>query len=556
MAANEAALLRIESTFWSREHAPRADALRLLQRVHDRGGIAGFIAEKQLPGRGPRFQKRVDANRFTGLGYGEPARLLGRLDGIRAQAFQIHPSGDGAPRNHGLQHAHPKLGRLLRHIVRWDSFDWRESKPEVGHIGLRLGLGLTDERTGTPRDLGDTRLPFAVEAVEQKHAAPFPGAHHMEQIMRLSVVRRDPETRAKPGLDEQAQFAAGIGQIVARRIPAFVPRHRLGYPARNLAQDAARMSADPQAPEHPATRPADSVRASWLDAVPRAAQPYFRLMRLDRPIGAWLLYWPCVFGLALGAATTGGRFPDPLYVVLTGIGAVVMRGAGCTYNDIVDRDFDARVARTRGRPIASGAVSVNQAWGFAIAQALVGFLILLAFNPFAIVLGVSSLFLIGCYPFMKRITWWPQAWLGLTFNWGVPFGFAAASGTLGIAPALFYAGCFCWTLGYDTIYAHQDKEDDILIGVKSLAIRLGARTLRWMYGFYAAAFLLMLAGGFTAGLGIAFGVAMLIPGAHLIWQLRALDIDRPVLCLKLFKANRDTGALIAAALLLGLMART
>ena len=314
------------------------------------------------------------------------------------------------------------------------------------------------------------------------------------------------------------------------------------------------MSADPQAPQHPAARPADSVRASWVEYAPIAVQPYLRLMRLDRPIGAWLLYWPCVFGLALGAAATGGKFPDPLYVVLTGIGAVVMRGAGCTYNDIVDRDFDARVARTRGRPIPSGAVSVKQAWAFAIAQGLIGFAILLTFNRLAILLGVGSLFLIACYPFMKRITWWPQAWLGLTFNWGVPFGFAAATGFLAPAAGIFYAGCFCWTLGYDTIYAHQDKEDDILIGVKSTAIRLGASTLPWMAGFYAAAFVLILAGGLTAGLGVAFGLAMLAPGAHLIWQLRTLDIDRPFLCLRLFKANRDTGALIAAALLFGLMA--
>ncbi|HEX3487497.1 MAG TPA: 4-hydroxybenzoate octaprenyltransferase [Micropepsaceae bacterium] len=316
------------------------------------------------------------------------------------------------------------------------------------------------------------------------------------------------------------------------------------------------MDADPQAPETPfSTRPADSVPANWLEAAPTGWQPYLRLMRLDRPIGAWLLYWPCVFGLALGAAAAGGRFPDPVYVILTGIGAVVMRGAGCTYNDIVDRDYDARVARTRGRPIPSGAVSVKQAWAFAIAQALIGFLVLLSFNRFAILLGIGSLFLVVCYPFMKRVTWWPQAWLGLTFNWGVPFGFAAATGTLTAPAYLFYAGCFFWTLGYDTIYAHQDKEDDILIGVKSSAIRLGARTMPWMYGFYAGAIGFMLAGGFTAGLGAAFAFAMLAPAAHLLWQLRRLDIDNPLLCLKLFKANRDTGALIAAALVIGMLAR-
>jgi 4-hydroxybenzoate polyprenyltransferase len=317
------------------------------------------------------------------------------------------------------------------------------------------------------------------------------------------------------------------------------------------------MSADPQVPEtpFPAARPRDAVRLGWVDAAPGVIQPYLRLMRLDRPIGAWLLYWPCVFGLALGAAALGNRFPNPLYVVLTGIGAVVMRGAGCTYNDIVDRDYDAKVARTRGRPIPSGAVSVKQAWLFALLQALIGFLILLSFNRFAILLGVSSLFLIACYPFMKRITWWPQAWLGLTFNWGVPFGYAAMTGTLSPAAYLFYAGCFFWTMGYDTIYAHQDKEDDILIGVKSSAIRLGASSKPWLYAFYAAAFALMLAGGLAAGLGLVFALAMLAPGAHLFWQLRALDIDRPLLCLKLFKANRDTGALIAAALILGAVAR-
>ena len=257
------------------------------------------------------------------------------------------------------------------------------------------------------------------------------------------------------------------------------------------------MSADPQAPQSPAdaSRPADAVRNGWIDDAPRAVQPYLRLMRLDRPIGAWLLYWPCVFGLALGAAAAGRGFPNPLYIVLTGIGAVVMRGAGCTYNDIVDRDYDARVARTRGRPIPSGAVSVKQAWAFALAQGLIGFLILLVFNRFAILLGASSLLLVVCYPFMKRITWWPQAWLGLTFNWGVLFGYAAETGNLSLPAYLFYAGCFFWTMGYDTIYAHQDKEDDILIGVKSSAIRLGAKSKPWLYVFYAVAFVLMLAGG-------------------------------------------------------------
>jgi len=316
------------------------------------------------------------------------------------------------------------------------------------------------------------------------------------------------------------------------------------------------MNADPQVPRGVTAerRPGDAVPASWVDAAPAFVRPYLRLMRLDRPIGAWLLFWPCVFGLALGAAAQHQSFPNIMYVFLCGIGSIVMRGAGCTYNDIVDRDFDARVERTRGRPIPSGAVSVRAAWAFAIALSLIGLLILLTFNRFALLLGVSSLLLVAAYPFMKRITWWPQAWLGLTFNWGVLFGYAAATGMLAPGAWLFYAGCFFWTIGYDIIYAHQDKEDDILIGVKSAAIRLGARSKPWLYVFYSAALLLMVAGGVAIGLRFVFVAAMLVPGAHLLWQLRRLDIDRPLLCLALFKSNRETGALITAALLLGSIA--
>ena len=315
------------------------------------------------------------------------------------------------------------------------------------------------------------------------------------------------------------------------------------------------MNAETQVPgsgkSSSASRPGDAVPASWVETAPAPLRPYLRLMRLDRPIGAWLLFLPCVFGLALGAAARSETFPNPWYLILCGLGSVVMRGAGCTYNDIVDRDFDARVERTRGRPIPSGAVSVKAAWLFVAAQGLAGFAILLAFNRFTIFLGVSSLLLVAAYPFMKRITWWPQAWLGLTFNWGTLFGYAAMTGTLEPSAYLFYAGCFFWTIGYDIIYAHQDKEDDILVGVKSAAIRLGANSAPWLYLFYAAAFAFMVAGGLAANLGYVFALAMLVPGAHLLWQLRRLDINSPRLCLKIFKSNRDTGALIAVALLIG-----
>jgi 4-hydroxybenzoate polyprenyltransferase len=300
-------------------------------------------------------------------------------------------------------------------------------------------------------------------------------------------------------------------------------------------------------------KPADAIAAALLDRVPPKLMPYVQLMRLDRPIGTWLLYWPCVLGLVLGAAAESrpfGAWRDILYVVLLGIGAIVMRGAGCTYNDIVDRDFDGAVARTKGRPIPSGAVSVRNAWLFTAGQCLVGLVVLLCLNRMAILLGIASLALVAAYPFMKRITWWPQAWLGLTFNWGAVLGFAAVTGTVDIGDLYLYAGLFFWTLGYDTIYAHQDKDDDALIGVKSTARLLGAKTRQWILGFYAVAFTLILAAGFTEHTGWPFVFLLLVAGGHMMWQVRELEIDNSAKCLKLFRANRETGALIAAALII------
>ena len=307
------------------------------------------------------------------------------------------------------------------------------------------------------------------------------------------------------------------------------------------------MTAEPQA-----LKPADAVLGDWVDRVPPHVQPYLRLMRLDRPIGTWLLYWPCVFGLMLGATAADRPFTslrDWWLIVLFGIGSIVMRGAGCTYNDIVDRDIDAKVARTRGRPIPSGAVTVQHAWLFVAGQCLVGLLILLQLNLFSIILGAASLLLVALYPFMKRITWWPQAWLGLTFNWGALLGFAAQPGRIDLADVMLYAGLFFWTLGYDTIYAHQDKEDDALIGVKSTALLLGDRSKEWILGFYAVAFTLVLASGFIDHAGWPFAFVMLAAGGHFLWQVRALNIADPEGCLKLFRSNRDAGALIAVAFL-------
>ncbi|HWA30080.1 MAG TPA: 4-hydroxybenzoate octaprenyltransferase, partial [Rhizomicrobium sp.] len=290
----------------------------------------------------------------------------------------------------------------------------------------------------------------------------------------------------------------------------------------------------------------------WVDRAPPQVQPYLRLMRLDRPIGTWLLFWPGVFGMALAEAFSHdgflSRVEDWKLLVLFGVGAIVMRGAGCTYNDIVDRDIDAQVERTRGRPIPSGAVTVRNAFIFLGAQCLVGLVILLTFNLFTILLGVASLLLIAAYPFMKRITWWPQAWLGLTFNWGALMGFAALEGRLAAPAYVLYAGCFFWTLGYDTIYAHQDKEDDALIGVKSTARLFGEMSSLWITGFYLATFVLISLAGVSAS-GSWWAVALMLPAAaQLFWQAASLRIDDPATCLTLFRANRESGLLIALAL--------
>lgn len=298
------------------------------------------------------------------------------------------------------------------------------------------------------------------------------------------------------------------------------------------------------------TQPADAIVHNWTAHLPTRLKPYAQLMRLDRPIGTWLLFWPCVLGLMLGAAADERRlleWRDLYYVVLFGIGAIVMRGAGCTFNDIIDRDIDAAVARTRGRPLASGALKTKQAAALLVLLCLIGLGILVQFNLFTIGLGAASLLLVAAYPFMKRITWWPQAWLGLTFNWGALLGFAAATGRVSIGDGLLYAGLIFWTLGYDTIYAHQDKEDDALIGVKSTARLFGANSRTWILRFYVLAFTLILAAGFCEHTGWPFAFVMLAAGWHLLQQVRRLDIDDPANCLTLFRANRLTGALFAAS---------
>jgi 4-hydroxybenzoate polyprenyltransferase len=288
---------------------------------------------------------------------------------------------------------------------------------------------------------------------------------------------------------------------------------------------------------------------TWVDRLPERLRPFAVLARWDRPIGTWLLLWPCWWAVALAPG-----WPDLELLLLFALGAVAMRGAGCVINDLADRDLDARVERTRHRPLASGQLTTAQAVAFLVLQLLVGLLILLSFNRFTILLGFASMPLVIAYPFMKRITWWPQAFLGLTFNWGALVGWSAVTGDLA-APALtLYAAGFLWTLGYDTIYAHQDKVDDALIGVKSSARFLGAATPRWLWCFYAAALALIGVTGWLAATGPGFYLVLALAGAHLAWQVHTLDLDDPRSCLLRFRSNREFGALVFLALLAGKVA--
>jgi 4-hydroxybenzoate polyprenyltransferase len=294
--------------------------------------------------------------------------------------------------------------------------------------------------------------------------------------------------------------------------------------------------------------PTDIHHGGWVDRrLPRCAEPYARLARLDRPIGTWLLLFPGWWGIALA----GPRWPDPVLILLFALGAVVMRGAGCTLNDIADRDYDGKVARTRLRPLPSGRVTVPQAVIFMLAQLIVAAAILLSLNPACWWLGIAVLALIATYPFMKRITYWPQLFLGLNFNWGALLGWAAVTGALAWPPVLLYLGGVFWTLGYDTIYAHQDKEDDARIGVKSSALALGEHTRPWLFVFYAAALALWAAAGVVAGLSIAFWVGLLAAALQLTWQAARVDTNDAADCLAKFRSNRIVGWLMFAGIVAG-----
>ena len=289
---------------------------------------------------------------------------------------------------------------------------------------------------------------------------------------------------------------------------------------------------------------------NWVDTrAPLWSRPYLRLSRLDRPIGSWLLLMPCWWSAALAAGIAHDLSRLPLLLVLFLIGAFAMRGAGCTWNDITDRDLDAQVERTRSRPIPAGQVSVPQAAVFLVLQALAGLAVLLQFNRFAVGCGIASLVIVAVYPFMKRITWWPQIVLGLAFSWGALMGFAVTFGRIDATALVLYAGSIAWVVGYDTIYAHQDAEDDALIGIKSTALLFGARTRPALMAFYGLAVVLIGAALTLAGAGWMAWIGLAAFAVHLLWQIERLEIGDPGLCLRIFKSNRNAGLLLFGGLL-------
>lgn len=353
----------------------------------------------------------------------------------------------------------------------------------------------------------------------------------------------------QPAVESITGFLCGAGALgsVAR---ATAPPRGHARARRAMPTSAPPTSSNPSGSNEPPPV-IDAPHGNWVDThAPAAWRPYLRLARADRPVGTWLLLLPCWWSLALASLADGRAYPNPWYLMLFAIGAFVMRAAGCAYNDIVDRDFDAQVARTKNRPIPSGQVSARQAQAFVIMLGFIGLAVLLQFNTFTIWLAIASLGLVLIYPFMKRLTNWPQFVLGLAFNWGALVGWSSHMGDLALPALALYAGAVAWTIGYDTIYAHQDKEDDLMLGLKSTALHFGPATPRWVAGFYGIAVLAWGIGAAHAGAHLISFVALALVGLHFVWQVASLDISDADNCLTRFRSNRDAGLILFAGMVL------
>ena len=428
------------------------------------------------------------------------------------------------------------LGGLFDDEVRPRFLDRSKQQPQVRWILLSGGLCNATQRAAPLAGLGHLGLPLAIAPVEQRHRVTDAQPHHRKQIPRLALRQRNRLPHAQRLVYIQSDF--------------------------RVLHGGEHMVAPPPMPEptpEATGEVADAVGGNWVDRfAPTRSRPYLRLSRADRPIGTWLLLLPCWWGLLLASAATGrlGLF-DAWIAVGCALGAFLMRGAGCTWNDITDRDIDASVTRTRSRPIPSGQVSVRGALIWMALQALIALAILLTFPPAAILLGFASLVLVAIYPFAKRFTWWPQVFLGLAFNWGALLAWAAHTGSLALPAVILYAGGIAWTLFYDTIYAHQDTEDDALIGVKSTARLFGNQSRKWLRGFLVATLCLLAVAAIAALAPLQAPMPMVLAlggvwalGWHMAWLLRNLDENDPESCMLTFRRCRDTGLILAGFLVL------
>ena len=516
------------ATFVGREAALRADQedrVGNLPQGREHRLAALFVGHHDPRSRGEPLEPGLEVDRTADPRHGKTPALLGGFDGDGAQP--VAPAGphDGAPGEHEIDGTDAEFDGFLDEPVepvRSDRGD-RETRPRG-----RLGRAQTLDDPGPSPASVETRQPappLTALGVEQPHRCSGGEAQDVAELMRALRVELDLKIRGERPFE------------VETRRPAEV-RHRFAFPhpdARNgpmRGQGSEVAVADQQ--------------LGWVGRLPPRLRDFGMLARWDRPIGTWLLLLPCWWGQALAPG-----LPDLRLAFLFAIGAIAMRGAGCTINDLFDREFDRKVARTANRPLAAGRLGVFEALAFAALQSFVGLVVLVQLPLPAILVGSASVPLIVVYPLMKRVTWWPQAVLGITFNWGVLVGYVAVTGKADLAMVLLYLAAVAWTLGYDTIYAHQDKEDDRLVGVRSTALLLGERTLPWLIGFYGTMVVLLAAAALVAGKGPGFWLLLPLVVWTLVRQLRGLDLDDPRDCIRRFRMNRATGLAVTAALVAG-----
>ncbi len=512
------AFLVRESAFGTHQNGPGL-ALFVSRQPQGRAHL-GLIAEHQLTPLGPRVQYTIQTLQIGDLGHKRAAALLGCLNRMGLQTVLSDAFGICELGLHGHNPRRAHFRCFFNDEIRAGLFDRRKQKPQIGRQLQRFGLPLTGQNTTALSGLGNLSQPFTVLAIEQGHRAANRQAHDAEQVMRL----------------------------LARQFNRLPLTQGLLYIQSDLrTHETLHMQGNAPTPDG---QVADAVTGNWVDTyAPAFARPYLRLSRADRPIGTWLLLIPCWWGLALAILHDGQARLEDLWIAIgCALGAFLMRGAGCTWNDITDREFDAQVERTRSRPLPAGQVTVRQAMGWMILQCLLALGILLSFNQAAIAMGVLSLLPVAIYPFAKRFTWWPQVFLGLAFNWGALLAWAAHTGSVGWPAITLYLAGIAWTLFYDTIYAHQDAEDDELVGIKSTARLFGTDTAKWLKYFLVATVSLMglaiidalVPGGSILVLVIALGGPWAM-GWHMMWQLRGLDLENNAKLLQLFQSNRDTG---------------